>query len=96
MYAPLVTVEIADDLKALAQEVMEHIGVAAGPRPFADAITQIRQDVESRAARRKETLKVEALLDPEKHSKRKIALNRKRQAQKARKMQTLKRQRMTS
>jgi len=86
----------ADDLKALAQEVMEHIGAAAGPRHFADAITQIRQDVESRAARRRETLKVEALVDPEKHSKRKIALNRKRQAQKAKRTQVLKRRRMSS
>lgn len=84
---------ISEDLKILAEEVMEHLRSAVGVREFVSAFNSVREKMKKRRESRKIAGKIAALVDPESTARRKLKLSAKRQAQKKRKIQEFKRQR---
>lgn len=77
----------ADDLKALAEEVMGLVRDSVGVSDFVSAYNVVRQDVKVSRDDRKRKAAIAALVDPERVAKKKIATGQKRQAQKKRKIE---------
>lgn len=83
----------AEELKIFGDQVLNDLRELLGVNEFVQVFNTVRQGVKDLREKRKRAQKLNVLLDPERNAKRKIRLNRKRQAQKKRKLVDSKRQR---
>ncbi|KAJ7564585.1 hypothetical protein O6H91_02G024400 [Diphasiastrum complanatum] len=77
---------VPEDLKASGEEVLTHLREIVGVEKFLQVYNIIRQSVKERRENRKRSQKITVLVDPERHTKRKLHLIAKRRAQKKRKL----------
>eukprot|EP00271_Cylindrocystis_brebissonii_P004463 TRINITY_DN1612_c2_g3_i1.p1 TRINITY_DN1612_c2_g3~~TRINITY_DN1612_c2_g3_i1.p1 ORF type:complete len:2175 (-),score=483.44 TRINITY_DN1612_c2_g3_i1:572-6958(-) len=84
---------VPDELKALADEVTEHVRELVGVPRFVQVFNAVRARVKGRREGRKKATKIAVLVDPVRATKRKMKQAEKRQLQKKRKIAEFKRQR---
>ncbi|XP_059666315.1 uncharacterized protein LOC132312087 [Cornus florida] len=81
---------IPDDVKQLAQEVCESIKKTMGMHNFVQVYSEIRKTLKAKRDKRKQEQKVMAVINPMRHAKRKLRIAAKHQANKKRKIMTMK------
>eukprot|EP00898_Chlorokybus_atmophyticus_P007671 jgi/Chlat1/7905/Chrsp67S07348 len=77
---------VSDDLKALAEEVTPHLQEVFGVTTFVERYNAVRQRLRSQKDSRKRALAIEALVDPEKHARKKLKKNVHKHASRKRKI----------
>ncbi|KAK1276802.1 hypothetical protein QJS04_geneDACA000746 [Acorus gramineus] len=81
---------IPDDIKQLAEEARQSIKEVIGQESFLQLYNTIRKNQKEKREGRKQEEKVIAAVDPMRHAKRKLRISAKRQANKKRKITTMK------
>ncbi|XP_042045018.1 small subunit processome component 20 homolog [Salvia splendens] len=81
---------ISDDLKQLAEEVRDDIRGIIGDDKFVEFYGQICKNIKAKRDKRKQAMKVMAVVNPIRNAKRKLKIADKHQAYKKRKMMTMK------
>ncbi|KAK1298071.1 hypothetical protein QJS10_CPB14g00512 [Acorus calamus] len=80
---------ISDDIKQLAEEALQSIKEVIGQESFLQLYNTIRKNQKEKREGRKQEEKVIAAVDPMRHAKRKLRISAKRQANKKRKITTM-------
>ncbi|KAL3835007.1 hypothetical protein ACJIZ3_009743 [Penstemon smallii] len=81
---------VTDDLKQLAQDVGESIRDIIGMQNFVQVYSQIRKNLKVKRDKRKQEEKIMAVVNPVRNAKRKLRIAAKHQANKKRKIITMK------
>lgn len=81
---------IADDVKQLAQEALETIRDTLGMNSFLQVYSHIRKSLKAKRDKRKQGEKVMAVVNPERNAQRKRRISAKNQANKRRRVTTMK------
>ncbi|KAK0607559.1 hypothetical protein LWI29_016732 [Acer saccharum] len=81
---------ISDDMKQLAQEVCDSIKNKLGNQEFIAVYNEMRKSLKVKREKRKREEKVMAVVNPERHAKRKLRISAKHTAHKKRKMMSMK------
>ncbi|KAH7523135.1 hypothetical protein JRO89_XSUnG0085500 [Xanthoceras sorbifolium] len=81
---------ISDDMKQLAQEVCDSIRNRLGNQEFIEVYNDMRKNLKGKREKRKREEKVMAVVNPERHAKRKLRIAAKHRVHKKRKMMTMK------
>ncbi|KAJ3332477.1 U3 snoRNP protein, partial [Blyttiomyces sp. JEL0837] len=80
---------MAEELRLLAKEIMEHLNSLAGPAMYLDVYQSVHLDVQAVREERRMKRKIQAVVDPEARARRKVQKNEMKKAGRKRKVEAL-------